>query len=133
MEGAMRRTSAVRFESARAVRWGAPGRKIRLLLLTISLAVGGCQQADSSPTNRDMASAITAPLNASPEIGDFVILAQRSIRLQTGGNFNGGDIGASGTGSGAAFLSGGVALDVNSGVSVQASQNLLSDSIRLGT
>jgi len=75
----------------------------------------------------------TRALNAAPRIEDFVLLAGNSIRLQTGGLVvAGGDLGARGSGSGP-FLSGGVAIDLSTGVETPADRNVIADSVRLGT
>lgn len=68
-------------------------------------------------------------LNTAPRISDFVLHAQNSIRLQTGGaTILGGDVGARGSGSGP-FLSGGVAIDLSTGVQSNANRAILADSV----
>ena len=107
----------------------------QLLLISASLFVSavGCGRDDAPPQDIGRPATIVAALNPNPKLGDFVILAGNSVRLQTGGVVvNGGDVGARGTGSGP-FLSGGVAVDALTGVTVQASRNIIADSVRLGT
>ena len=93
----------------------------------------GCSRRETSPPAPGATPAVVAALNASPKTGDFVVEAQNSIRFQTGGLVcNGGDLGARGTGTGP-FLSGGVAIDLLTGVQVQTTHNVIADSVRLGT
>jgi hypothetical protein len=68
----------------------------------------------------------------APKTSDFVLEADNSIRLQSGSVVVGGDLGARGMGSGP-FLSGGVSIDVLTGVQVTATRSLIADSVRLGT
>ena len=105
-----------------------PGR-VAASVLALAVVGHGCdREKPPQPTE-----VVTSALNASPKLGDFVLEAQNSIRLQTGGLvINGGDIGARGTGSGP-FLSGGVAIDVLTGVQTQTTHNIIADSVRLGT
>ena len=93
-----------------------------------SLAVACSADAPGSvPTT-----AIVSALNATPKTSDFVIEAQNSIRLRTGGLVvNGGDLGARGTTG--PFLGNGAAIDVLTGVQVSASQTLIGSSVTLGT
>ena len=105
--------------------------RLALAFAVLALAVAGCSRRD--PAGGPSVSAATAALNASPKLGDFVLEAQNSIRLQTGGAVvNGGDIGARGTGSGP-FLAGGVAIDLLTGVQTQTTHNIIADSVQLGT
>jgi hypothetical protein len=91
---------------------------------------GGCKSNKAPHASTEVAA---LALNASPKMGDFVLEAQNSIRLQTGGVvIVGGDMGARGTGSGP-FLSGGVAIDLSTGVSATTTRNVIADSVRLGT
>ena len=91
---------------------------------------GGCQSNKPPEVSTE---ATVLALNASPKLGDFVIEAQNSIRLQTGGLvIAGGDLGARGAGSGP-FLSGGVAIDLSTGVAATTTRNVIADSVRLGT
>ena len=102
---------------------------VGMLALAVALVSSGCDGSAAPKTAEVVASA----LNASPKMGDFVLEAQNSIRLQTGGSVvNGGDLGARGTGSGP-FLSGGVAVDVLTGAKTQTTRNIIADSVRLGT
>ena len=93
---------------------------------------GGCHRREA-PSGAAAPGVGRSTLNASPKVGDFVVEAQNSIRLQTGGVVvSGGDLGARGTGTGP-FLSGGVSIDLLTGVQVQTSHNVIADSVRLGT
>jgi len=103
------------------------GRTIVFPLTIMLLSIIGC--------GSDKASEFTPhiDLNASPRIGDFALEAQNSIRVQTGGVvIAGGDVGAHGTGS-SPFLSGGVAIDLGTGVQAPSNRNVIADSVRLGT
>src|SRR5437764_503075 len=76
------------------------------------------------------ATGVVRALNAAPKTGDFVVEAQNSIRLQTGGLVvNGGDIGARGTTG--PFLGDGAAVYALTGVQVQASHNIIASSVNL--
>jgi RHS repeat-associated protein len=94
-----------------------------------SLAVVGCSRNEpSAPATTTVVSA----LNASPKTSDFVIEAQNSVRLQTGGMVvNGGDIGARGTSG--PFLADSAAVDALTGVQVQTTHNIIAASVNLGT
>jgi RHS repeat-associated protein len=94
-----------------------------------SLAVVGCSRNEpSAPPTTTVVSA----LNASPKTSDFVIEAQNSVRLQTGGMVvNGGDIGARGTSG--PFLADSAAVDALTGVQVQTTHNIIAASVNLGT
>jgi len=62
---------------------------------------------------------VRSALNASPKTSDFVFEAGNSIVLHSSPlTVTGGDLGALGTGTGP-FLSGGVAIELSSGVKVQ--------------
>jgi hypothetical protein len=93
--------------------------------------VGGCTGAGDSSSQLATVDVPRGALNASPQLGNFVILADNSLRIQTGGNIAGGDVGARGTVG--PFLSGNVAADLLTGVHVQTSRNVIADSLRLGT
>jgi hypothetical protein len=107
-----------------------PGRVgAGVLALAVAFLAAACDREKEPQTTE----VVTSALNASPKTGDFALEAQNSIRLQTGGLVvNGGDVGARGTGGGP-FLSGGVAVDVLTGVQVQTTRNIIADSVRLGT
>lgn len=96
----------------------------------LALGLLGCEGAPSA--SERLAAAGAAALNASPRISDFAIASAGSLRLQTGAVVNGGDIGARGTGAGP-FLSGGVAIDVGTGVKTQTTRNIIAESVRLGS
>src|ERR1700747_3556942 len=68
----------------------------RAALLTAVVLAVGCGR--SEPTlSASATTKVTAALNASPKIGDFVVAAQNSVRLATGGvGWGGGDSGAPG-------------------------------------
>jgi hypothetical protein len=125
----LRRTQDLR-ERLRWTEATPPGHVVAsLLALAVAFVAPACDREKAPRPTEVVASA----LNASPKLGVFVLEAQPSIRLQTGGLVvNGGDIGARGTGSGP-FLSGGVAIDAFTGVQVQSTHNLIADSVRLGT
>jgi hypothetical protein len=102
---------------------------LETLALVVFLASSGC----NGPAVTKATEAVPSALNTSPQLADFVLEAENSIRLQTGGLVvNGGDLGARGTGSGP-FLSGGVAVDVLTGARTQSTRNIIADSVRLGT
>ncbi|HJX63208.1 MAG TPA: hypothetical protein VJ860_04570 [Polyangia bacterium] len=108
----------------------APGR---LATGVFALAIASCGLGCDREKPPQPPEVVASALNASPKLGDFVLEAQNSIRLQTGGLVvNGGDVGARGTGSGP-FLSGGVAVDVLTGAQIQTTRNVIADSVRLGT
>jgi hypothetical protein len=77
---------------------------------------------------------VVGALNANPLLSDFVVLASNSVRVKTGSNISisGGDLGASGSGSGS-FLSPGFVVDLQTGSTIHATRNLIADSVRLGT
>ena len=109
--------------------FGRRGLGALMVAVVFGLLAGGCHRRE---VPADTAQPAGATLNASPKVGDFVVEAQNSVRLQTGGvAVSGGDLGARGTGTGT-FLSGGVAIDLLTGVQVQSTRNVIADSVRLG-
>ncbi len=94
--------------------------------------MASCIGSESTPPPPGTTEATRLPLNANPKTADFVVEVQNSIRIQTGGVVvTGGDVGARGvTGP---FLSGNHAIDLLTGVQVQATRNVIADSVRLGT
>ena len=110
---------------------------LTVLVLSAATLLLSCTDKPSAPQVRpsvsNTVSVRTSALNASPKIGDFVIAAQNSVRMQTGGLVvSGGDVCARGSGTGP-FLSGNVAIDLSTGVQIQTSRNVIADSVRLGT
>ncbi len=105
--------------------------RVVLVLGVMALtAGGGCQDREKEAANTEVA---VRALNANPKASDFVLEAENSIRLQTGGLVVAdGDLGARGAGSGP-FLSGGVAIDLSTGVQAPADRSVIADSVRLGT
>jgi hypothetical protein len=124
-------------EGAETATYGGCAVRCAIVLFACWTLIGalGCnrkQPALSTSSKAKEPVAAVAALNATPQVADFVLAAQSSIRIQTGGLVNSGDIAAKGTGSGP-FLSGGVAIDVGSGVKIQSTHNLIADSVRLGS
>ena len=102
---------------------------VGMLVLAVILVSSGCDR----PATPLAPLVVTSALNTSPQLADFVLEAENSIRLKTGGAVvDGGDLGARGTGSGP-FLSGGVAVDVLTGARTPTTRNIIADSVRLGT
>jgi hypothetical protein len=94
-----------------------------------SLAAAGCNRSEPPPV---VTTTVVSALNASPKTSDFVIEAQNSVRLQTGGLvLSGGDIGARGTTG--PFLADSAAVDALTGVQVQTTHNIIAASVNLGT
>jgi hypothetical protein len=99
------------------------------LFAVASLAAAGCNRGEPPST---ATTTVVAALNASPKTSDFVIEAQNSVRMLTGGMVvNGGDIGARGTTG--PFLGDSAAVDALTGVQVQTTHNIIAASVNLGT
>jgi hypothetical protein len=91
--------------------------------VALSLAGAGCHDQPGDAASE-------SALNANPQTSDFVIEADNSVRMQSGGLVvRGGDIGARGTAG--PYLAGGAAIDVSGGVWLQTSHSMLADSVRL--
>jgi hypothetical protein len=91
--------------------------------VAFSLAAAGCHDQPGDAASE-------SALNANPKTNDFVIEADNSVRMQSGGLVvRGGDIGA--RGKSGPYLAGGAAIDVSGGVWFQSSHSMLADSVRL--
>ena len=93
---------------------------------------GSGRRTGAPPLRSAPQASVARALNASPQLGHFVAIADHSARFGTGGLVvSGGDLGARGTT--APFLSGSVAMDVQTGVQVQTARNVIAPSVKLGT
>jgi hypothetical protein len=92
-----------------------------------ALSASACS-ADRRADSSERVGTISAQLNASPATSNFVLYAQRSLRLGAGDNVTGGDIGVRAQ----AVSSFGTQLQIGNGSSVQPIHNVLAPSVSLG-
>jgi alpha-tubulin suppressor-like RCC1 family protein len=103
------------------------GARIYRWLGVLLFAVAACSGGPPTATG-DRVGSTTEALNTSPKIGNFVVYAQRSVKLGASTRTSGGDVGVR-----AVATSGfGAQLIVGASSSLDAAHNLLAPSVTLG-